>query len=83
MGRIKQLAIEAQEVLDWNQENMTEGLEDDTSYGVMCLVSEIKELRECEDMAESLFIDWHEKTFARKPRQESTASSQRACVRHE
>ena len=70
MGRIKQLMIEAQEVLDWNQIASKQGLEDDTSYGVMCLVSEIKELKECEDMAESLFLDWHEKTFARKPRQE-------------
>ena len=73
MGRVKQLMIEAQEVLDWNQAvslrcgPLSVGIEDDIRYGVECLISEIKELKECEDMAESLYIDWHEKTFARKP----------------
>ena len=84
MGRVKQLMIEAQEVLDWNHEHVSiqrlsyhkkpepgpVGLKDDIRYGVECLIREIKELKECEDMAESLYVDWHEKTFARKPRQE-------------
>ena len=70
MGQVKQLMIEAQEVLDWNQADSKQGLEDDIPYGVECLLNEIKHLKGCEDMAESLYVDWHEKTFARKPRQE-------------